>query len=144
MMVLKWKELDWERKCAWLRKTTTSRRSTSDALFGTAQRGADNSPIRSRDSRNLQRPSCSCETSFNVGGKTRNIVFHLVLWPCFETSCLFLLLVLAYMSKQCIVSLNCCNLDLKLNVTAIKFPSEIITLCMTVEHLSYNTVQFRK
>ena len=74
----------------------------------------------------------------------RNIVFHLVSWPCFETSCMFWLLVLPYMSKQCIVSLNYCNLDLKLNVTAIKFPSEIITLCMTVEHLSYNTVQFRK
>ena len=85
-----------ERKCAWLKKNTASRRSTSDALFGTAQRGADNSPIRSRDSRNLQKPSCSCETSFNVGGKTRNIVFQLVLWPCFETSCMFLLLVLSY------------------------------------------------
>ena len=59
-------------------------------------KGGDNSPIRSRDSRNLRKPSCSCETSFNVGGKTLNIVFQLILWPCFETSCMFLLLVLRY------------------------------------------------
>ena len=43
------------------------------------------------------------------------------------------------LSKQCIVSLNCCNLDLQLDVAAIKYPSEIITLCITVEYLSYNT-----
>ena len=102
-------------------------------IFGTAQRGANNSPIRSRDSRNLQKPSCSCETSFNAGGKTRNIVFQLVLWPCFCYSYYRIL------SKQCLISLNCCNLDLQLDVAAIKYPSEIITLCITVEYLSYNT-----
>ena len=32
-----------------------------------------------------------------------------------------------------------CNLDLKSNVAAIKYPSEIITLRITVEYLSYNT-----
>ena len=117
----------------YIKKKTASRRSTSDALFGTAQRGADNSQIRSRDSRNLQKPGCSCETSFYVGGKTRNIVFQLVLWPCFCYSYYRIL------SKQCLLSLNCCNLDLQLDVAAIKYPSEIITLCITVEYLSYNT-----
>ena len=51
----------------------------------------------------------------------------------------FVTRITVYLSKQCIVSLNCCNLDLQLDVAAIKYPSEIITLCITVEYLSYNT-----
>ena len=61
-----------------------------------------------------------------------SIVFQLVLWPCFETSCMYLLSFYRILGKQC-------NLDLKLNVAAIKYPSEIITLRITVEYLSYNT-----